>query len=1786
MKYFNFVLLLVLLSVGLVSLGFAGKVGADIPTQKVVQGKQSVDPMLSDILGTPKAMGQRVTDLSAGTPVIKTQSVGAGSAMINGLGPGPYTIPGDFPSLEAFAAVLNFVGLSDNTVVELTGTTYLEDPVVFGPHPGQDDYTVTIAPSVGNNVTVQFKSTIDNGKGFAFVGAKNIIIDGKYYDQTSSLNLEWADGYPFPTSDGFGATIFITGGSSFIIIKNLDIQGWVNTPNWIDQTDGRAAIFIWNPDTDAATNHDITIDGCTITHATYGIKSLLGENWINIAYNLNILNNRIGGAYGDPVVVGSWWEVVANVNYIGNIVDGSIYLQEYWYNNTNTEYDQDEVWGYPDIFYYFGQSTGGHFLLVDEGIFSDNIHRNVTSNGTDGDGLLTYGTRVYGYPLGFGGSGYRPKLYDNRFYNLSNGDSYAGIYGIRGPGIDVYHSSVRLSGTVSGGGSSCLNGATYVYNSAFSNEIVGQAPASCVGVTAGATFDYDAIYSTGRFVSGYPTVNQIVQAGINVHGAFGPINFDPDLHITTGPSTAENIASPAYITIAGNDIDDEARDLNAPDAGADEFPTLPNSWGPDVFPAGIPIAASIPTGLPQTPNVTVKNNTSSPITNVSVNLTIAPDGYNENATIASIPAGGTAIAAFPAWTPATSGPRTMTATTTLSGDVDPSNDTFIGGTTVSDPIPIVGSVTYTWDASDEGWTRAIDWVRSSTFTKLGGPYSGASMVTERPNLISTYTEGAYASSQGYSTTYPGANLLTSPWLDLSGLGGTDVYISFYLSIALEPDWDMGWMEYTVDGVNWKHLGVLNDPNGVNWYNENVYEYALSDDASGNVDEATLILYGLINNGNTTLPFPRWASNGTDVPTGPLGYVFNQLKATATEYPDLVGAPVIKFRFVAFSDAATAADPGGWAIDNFYIGSTGATFTGGSITGTVFHDVNGNGVNDGEPAEGNVDIDVTYFGVPVTTIQTNSLGQYTFDLSVNGGLPGNYELIVQKPGYAFTLPFGSSKAIINHPSDGSTLTQDFGTYQGSISGVKFSDFDDDGSDIEAGDQLLSGWTIEVHMDTPTGPLMGSAVTGVNGEYTIPVPPYATYIVTEVPIPTTGRQTFPLGGSHTVAISGNSGSGTAIVTDKNFGNFIYGKWTIEVTVDRNGNGIRDAADFVPLPFGTDFQYNVYKDNSLLETITLGSGNSLNIRSQLDVGTYAVARVTDIPAGWIQTTFADSIAFDIATSGYNDTTNFLYFKLVKVSGKKFDDTNGNGVQDAGELGLEGWTINVSGTGGGSQVTGPDGSYEFTTIGPGVHDVTETMQSGWVATSGPFNFTAASADLPANNKVYNFGNFKTVCISGVKFRDRNNNGVKDPGEEGLAGWTINMTGQTPVVTNDDGEFEFCNIGPGTFTLTEDAQTGWVLTVPASGEYEIVTESGVDVTGLIFGNFKEGDTTKFRTFTYAQLATDLKKNKTPKVGKPILAPPNMANLLEQLMLEGAAPLVGLENVTDPLSGKVKPYLKPKKYGDIIKTFNVKGTLHTGTPKGFDVDNKGKMMLKLWKSMPPTKANNLLTAELLTLQVNLYASQLGHTPAGLGSLMYTWPGILNGMTIDEIADYANEIMTNWVYVPKANYDSLYNAVKRINEAFANTVVTDTVQGWFPLIPAKPYSHSTWAAYKTVYEIEFLKANPGVAPRVRPTVQPDQLPVVFELGQNYPNPFNPTTTIEFSLPVDAFVTLKVYNLLGQEVATLLDREPLYSGDDYVDFDASQLASGVYLYRIVAEAMNDDEATTGEVFTQVKKMVLMK
>jgi hypothetical protein len=109
-------------------------------------------------------------------------------------------------------------------------------------------------------------------------------------------------------------------------------------------------------------------------------------------------------------------------------------------------------------------------------------------------------------------------------------------------------------------------------------------------------------------------------------------------------------------------------------------------------------------------------------------------------------------------------------------------------------------------------------------------------------------------------------------------------------------------------------------------------------------------------------------------------------------------------------------------------------------------------------------------------------------------------------------------------------------------------------------------------------------------------------------------------------------------------------------------------------------------------------------------------------------------------------------------------------------------------------------------------------------------------------------------------------------------------------------------------------------------------------------------------------------------------------------------------------------------------------------------------------------------------------------------------------------------------------------------------------------------------IQYLNSNTGKSKSG--VTEPLNLPLSYELEQNYPNPFNPTTTIAFTLPVIEFVSLKIYNVLGNEVADLAGKEYM-KGKHNIVFNADKFVSGMYFYKI---------QTPG--FTKMRKMMLVK
>jgi len=210
--------------------------------------------------------------------------------------------------------------------------------------------------------------------------------------------------------------------------------------------------------------------------------------------------------------------------------------------------------------------------------------------------------------------------------------------------------------------------------------------------------------------------------------------------------------------------------------------------------------------------------------------------------------------------------------------------------------------------------------------------------------------------------------------------------------------------------------------------------------------------------------------------------------------------------------------------------------------------------------------------------------------------------------------------------------------------------------------------------------------------------------------------------------------------------------------------------------------------------------------------------------------------------------------------------------------------------------------------------------------------------------------------------------------------------------------------------------------------------------------------------------------------------------------------------------------------------------------------------------------------------------------------IVNPMAYWPIFDFNNgpygsvipitPVAVNWQKISNGKY-GLFSKEKVTNGDLITkntTIKINSVSSWFKQVDEKIYfvnqNNSISNPIITAdYPVELIgKVNQGrpiiVSSVVTDTEENTRIPTEFTLEQNYPNPFNPTTTISYQIPADNLVTLKIYDILGTEIATLVN-ENKSAGKHEVKFDASNLPSGIYLYKISAGN-----------FVQTKKMILMK
>jgi len=443
--------------------------------------------------------------------------------------------------------------------------------------------------------------------------------------------------------------------------------------------------------------------------------------------------------------------------------------------------------------------------------------------------------------------------------------------------------------------------------------------------------------------------------------------------------------------------------------------------------------------------------------------------------------------------------------------------------------------------------------------------------------------------------------------------------------------------------------------------------------------------------------------------------------------------------------------------------------------------------------------------------------------------------------------------------------------------------------------------------------------------------------------------------------------------------------------------------------------------------------------------------------------------------------------------------------------------------------------------------------------------------------------------------------------------------------------INDATLSISPDSTHSWA-DAPKNTKLDITFSSDSVLSGATVTVYAEGNKgkqlqiKKYWWTVGGLISPDKKavfKTVLPEGGGVLRLPmPNINNIGEELYTQGvfpAGPLPAPTGLTigDPANasgnnGKkdvFKAVVHPK-WKDVLKTLVDKTGQQTGAATCLDefapVDGL-KPIEKPQKGLPPGKFNSKLLGEAVALKVNIGAGDAGKIEEGgtvFGDLRYVRqvgdPMIPAGTTVRAIA----ESLDNFMRCHPSTWDSAYclscpttqpqkdawwNAVSRINASFSGPF--DTLS-FGQTQDGKPAGGTIATGTKAImdvpvlYRTSFTRNVPNINPPNIQALEARNQPAQYRLMQNYPNPFNPTTTIEFALPADGLVTLKVYNMLGQEVATLIDNQLIDEGTNEVSFDASSLSSGVYFYRLIAQGVANEDGLVGPTVTKVMKMMLVK
>jgi hypothetical protein len=518
----------------------------------------------------------------------------------------------------------------------------------------------------------------------------------------------------------------------------------------------------------------------------------------------------------------------------------------------------------------------------------------------------------------------------------------------------------------------------------------------------------------------------------------------------------------------------------------------------------------------------------------------------------------------------------------------------------------------------------------------------------------------------------------------------------------------------------------------------------------------------------------------------------------------------------------------------------AIFTYGSIAGTVFNDVNADGIK--AAGDSGINARTVYCDVDGDNVRdagepsaaTSASGLYT--ITGLGPITCAPRLVVP----ANTVQTTTNPATFTVISALSVTGAEFGSFQfGSITGTVYSDSNANGAK-EAAESGLSGRT--VYIDADNDGTLDVGETNVNsngtGSYTFANIGPGTYNVRAL-MPPNSTQTSAALMTITMT-SGQSAAGT------NFGFFLNATITGSVFEDTNGNGTLTAGE-LGLPTQTVFiDANANDAFDFGETTALTNASGVYSFTGLTPGTYRIRAV--LPTGWMRTSTNPTPV--TPTSGSSTNNSFGLFELASINGVVFDDYNGDGLKQTGEAGFASTTVfldtdndNGFDVGEPSAVTIANGTFVIPDLIPGTYKPRLVMPVGTTLTTTlPASITTTSGMV---SNVTQFGLFKHVIISGSVYNDFDGDGVRELGEAGLVGKLLYLdsndsgvlnVGEPTTTTDSSGNYSFTGLGPGTYRPRVNVISGTVQT--SDDPLDIVAYSGATVTGQDFGLFSTASIT------------------------------------------------------------------------------------------------------------------------------------------------------------------------------------------------------------------------------------------------------------------------------------------------------------------------------------------------------------